>query len=307
VEIAPRLNPIQSEVTMNAKILQLSDLHVGKSKSESKNLKRIVKKIVESFSKEKLTILLTGDIVDDGQKKQYKQTAKILAPLFNNENFNVWPVPGNHNYGWNGVHAQRQRFKYFKKAFYGLENVSYPHVKIDSFGNIFIGLNSMKAETDYWDGLLADGELGSRQIHNVSGILNSIDKLPPSERKKTKVVVHLHHHPFLFPDENWIEKGIEKIGHWLKDGEGLMRVLAGRIDILLFGHEHRHLNFFGTEICADYRIPWILSCGKSTKKSKEYALNKKGKATKEVLNTGLLGYLIDIDSAGNISAETITL
>ncbi|MEX1350449.1 MAG: metallophosphoesterase [Desulfobacterales bacterium] len=291
---------------MNAKILQLSDLHVGKSKSESKNLKRIVKKVTESFSNVKLTILLTGDIVHDGQKKQYKEVTKILKPLFKNENFDVWPVPGNHNYGWNGTHAQRKRFKYFKKAFYGLENVSYPHVKIDSFGNIYIGLNSMKAETGFWDGLLADGELGSRQIHNVSGILNSVDELSPSERKRKKVVVHLHHHPFLYPDENWIEEGIEKIGHWLKDGEGLMKVIAGRIDILLFGHEHRHLNFFGTKICIDFRIPWILSCGKSTKKSNEYAVNKKGEATEKVLNTGLLGNLIDIDSEGNISAKTIT-
>jgi len=164
----------------------------------------------------------------------------------------------------------------------------------------------MKAETGFWDGLLADGELGSRQIHNVSGILNYVDDLPPSERKKTKVVVHLHHHPFLYPDENPIMVGVEKIGHWLKDGEGFMGVLAGRIDILLFGHEHRHLNFVGTEICDGYRIPWILSCGKSTdRKSKQYAVNNKGEATDEVLNTGLLGNLIDIDSEGNISAETI--
>ena len=42
---------------MSAKILHLSDLHVGKSKSESKNLKLIVKKVIESFSKVKLTIL----------------------------------------------------------------------------------------------------------------------------------------------------------------------------------------------------------------------------------------------------------
>jgi 3',5'-cyclic AMP phosphodiesterase CpdA len=291
---------------MSAKILHLSDLHVGKSKSESKNLKLIVKKVIESFSKVKLTILLTGDIVDDGQKKQYKETKNILKPLFDNPNFNVWPIPGNHDYGWNGIHAQRQRFKYFKKAFYDLESVSYPHVNIDSFGNIFIGLNSMKAETDFWDGLLADGELGSRQIHNVSGILNSVDALSPSERKKKKVVVHLHHHPFLYPDENFIEEGIEYVGHWLKDGEGLMGVIAGRIDILLFGHEHRHLNFFETEICKDFRIPWILSCGKSTKKSKEYAVNKKGEATEKVLNTGLLGNLIDIDSEGNVSKKTIT-
>jgi len=291
---------------MATKILHLSDLHVGKSKSESKNLKRIVKKVIESFSKVKLTILITGDIVDDGQKKQYKETIKILEPLSNNENFNVWAVPGNHNYGWNGIHAQRQRFKYFKKAFYGLENVSYPHVKIDSIGNVFIGLNSMKAETGFWDGLLADGELGSRQIHAVSGILNSVDELPPSKRKKKKVVVHLHHHPFIYPNDTWIEEGIEKVGHWLKDGGGLMGVLAGRIDILLFGHEHRHLNFVGTELCERFRIPLILSCGKSSKKSKEYELNKQGKATEKVLNQGLLGNLIDIDSEGNISAKTLT-
>jgi hypothetical protein len=35
---------------MSTKILHLSDLHVGKSKSESRNLKRIVKKVIESFS-----------------------------------------------------------------------------------------------------------------------------------------------------------------------------------------------------------------------------------------------------------------
>jgi 3',5'-cyclic AMP phosphodiesterase CpdA len=292
---------------MSAKILQLSDLHVGKSKSESKNLKQIVKKIGESYSDTELTILLTGDIVDDGQRKQYKEAKNILKPLLDNPNFNVWPVPGNHDYGWNGIHAERQRFEYFKNSLYGIENVAYPHVKTDSSGNVFIGLNSMKAETGFWDGLLADGELGSRQIHNTSGILNSIDELSASERKKKKVVVHLHHHPFLYPDENVIEEGIEYTGHWLKDGEALMGVLAGRIDVLLFGHEHRHLNFAKTELSERYRIPWILSCGKSTeKKGEEYAVNKQGEATDEILNTGLMGNLIDIDPKGKITVKTIT-
>lgn len=291
---------------MSTKIVQLSDLHVGKSNSESKNLKHIVNRITESYQETKLTILLTGDIVDDGQKKQFKEAKKILKPLLDNPHFNVWPVPGNHDYGWNGVHAERQRYKYFKQSFYDLETVSYPHVKINSDGNVFIGLNSMKAETGFWDGLLADGELGSRQIHNTSGKLNAIDQLSPSERKRKKVIVHLHHHPFLYPDENIIEEGIERIGHWLKDGEALMRVLAGRIDILLFGHEHRHLNFFGTELCKRYRIPWILSCGKSTKKNKEYAVNKQGEATDKILNAGLMGNLIDIGSRGKITVKTIT-
>ncbi len=93
---------------MSAKILQLSDLHVGKSKSETKNLKRIVEKVIKLYQKDKLTILITGDIVDDGQKKQYKEAKKILKPLVDIENFNIWPTPGNHDYGWNGIHAERK-------------------------------------------------------------------------------------------------------------------------------------------------------------------------------------------------------
>ena len=74
---------------------------------------------------------------------------------------------------------------------------------------------------------------------------------------------------------------------------------------MLFGHEHRHLDFSKTDLSKRFRIPWIFSGGKSTKKSTEYAVNKKGKATKTGLNTGLLGKLIDIDSEGNVSAKTI--
>jgi len=291
---------------MKTRILQISDLHVGKSKSESGNLRRIVETVIERFNNQNLVILMTGDIVDDGQKKQYQQATKILKPFFDNPKFQVWPVPGNHDYGWNGIHAERKRFKYFKSAFWGFENVSYPHVKTDSAGNIYIGLNSMRAESDFWDGLLADGELSSKQIHNVSGILSAFEGLPAAERKNKKIIVHLHHHPFLYPDESIIEEGIEYVGHWLKDGEGLMQAIAGRIDILLFGHEHRHLNFSGSDLSKRYRIPWILSCGKSTKNSSEYAVNKKGEAQMDTaLNFGKLGNLIEIGTDGSISAKTI--
>jgi hypothetical protein len=75
---------------------------------------------------------------------------------------------------------------------------------------------------------------------------------------------------------------------------------------MLCPFEHRHLNIFETELCKRYRIPWILSCGKSTEKSKQYDVNKKGEATETVLKTGLLGNIIDIDSEGNISVKTIT-
>lgn len=308
--IRQRLEDRESEIfkkgdNMKSKILHLSDLHVGGANHEKRHLKRIVDKIMGEFSDEALTVLITGDIVNDGQKKQYETVSKLLSRLIENPNFNVWPVPGNHDYGWNGIHAERQRFRYFKSAFYDLENVTYPHVKVHDAGHVFIGLNSMKAECDFWDGLLADGELGSRQIHNVSGILNDFDEMPQKRRKQIKVIVHLHHHPFLFPDDSWIEEGIEKMGHWLKDGPGLMGVLAGRIDILLFGHEHRHLDFSNTGLSRKFRIPHILSCGKSTEKLTEYATDAQGHATKEALNQGFMGRMIEIDSRGKVQTETV--
>ena len=290
---------------MKPKILHLSDLHVGKSKSELRNFRRIVKGVIERFGKDKLTVLITGDIVQDGREEQYKEAAEALKPLMDKRNINLWAVPGNHDYGWVGLHAEKKKFEHFKKYFYGSEHIAYPHRDIDDLGNYFVGLNSMKAEDDYWDGLLADGELGFKQIGNLAGMLNSIVEEIGSDRKKRKIIVYLHHHPFIYPDDAWWEELIEKGGHWLKDGQGLMGALAGRVDILLFGHEHRHLDFHDTDLSKRYRIPWIFSCAKSTKKGREYSLNKKGEATSEVLNSGLLGRLIEIDAKGSISHKTI--
>ena len=128
---------------MSLSILHLSDLHVGKTNEEGKNLQIIVKKIVSKWGEEekKPVILITGDIVDDGEEEQFNETRKVLDPLYS-KNFQVLPIPGNHDYGWNGNHAKARRFKYFKNAFFPFENVSYPFPKeID--GHIFIGLNSM--------------------------------------------------------------------------------------------------------------------------------------------------------------------
>jgi len=144
----------------------------------------------------------------------------------------------------------------------------------------------------------------SRQINNLSGILNYLDDRPETQ----KVIVHLHHHPFLYPDEkDLVDVIVEKGGHWLKDGPAFMHVIAGRVDLLAFGHEHRHLDFSDTELSTKYRIPHIFSAGKCTKDSKEYEVDQKGRATENVLNSGLMGRLINIDDSGAMSVDTIVL
>ncbi len=286
---------------MPTKIIHISDIHVGKSDDEEKNFDKIVKCIVnKDWESDKPVILITGDLVDDGKEKQFVKAREILEPLYERK-FTLLPVPGNHDYGWNGNHAREKRFKYFKSAFYNLENVGYPHVKPIN-GHVFIGLNSMKAEVGFFDGLLADGELGPRQINDTLGALKKCEDRSPRE----KVIMHLHHHPFLFPDESPVKRLLEKAGHWLKDGDDFMHKISGRVDILIFGHDHEHRNFSRTQVSEKYRIPIILSSGKSTEIGKEYAVSNEGKADKSnVLAEGLLGRMIEINKDGTINVATI--
>ncbi len=293
---------------MGTKIFHISDLHIGRCvptepNDESRNLKKIVDRLASLHGDEDGTrvVLITGDLADDGEREQFREARELLQPLYAG-GFIVWPVPGNHDYGTDGIHAKASKFIPFKDTFFSEanppfydENVSYPHVK--HFGDhVFIGLNSMKAETGFFDGLLADGELGGKQIADTIGILRKhVDR--PSTRK---VIVHLHHHPFMFPDHSLLEYAADYLTHRLKDGPELMHNIAGKVDILLFGHEHHHLDFSGGEISRQYRIPIILSNGKSTDANgKAYALQDDGTVRKrKVLGEGLLGRLIEIDDAG---------
>lgn len=287
---------------MKTTIVHLSDLHIGRSRTEARNTERIVDGLVSMYRdrRDKPVVLITGDLVDDGSPEQFRTAAGLLSPL-TEEGFAVWPVPGNHDYGWNGVHGKARRFKHFKSAFFGLETVSYPHVKLCR-GHVFIGLNSMKAECDYWDGLLANGELGTKQLSDLVGIFK---KLKNRDRAQ-KVVVHLHHHPFSYNDEGLIDALWDKLCLSLKDGDELMRQLAGNVDLLLFGHEHDHVDFHGSAIQAKCRIGQILACGKSTEKAPVNSMGADGRLVVDAgKKRGLNGWVIDIDDDGNLSTARV--
>ena len=251
------------------KILHISDLHIGKEadKDRWKKAEKLVREIKKAWGQDddKPLVLITGDIVDDGTEAEFIEARRILRPL-HRAGFEVVPIPGNHDYGWQGAHALKKKFKLFKKYLLGVENrVTYPDVPYTDNDVTLITLNSMLAETGFWDGLLADGELGRRQRQDLDEIITTLRE----ERKKTyRIVVALHHHPFQFPDDPPLKKIKERVGHRLKDGKAFMKLVSGRIDVLLFGHEHRHIDFskpFGAHhFSKEYDIPLILSSGRST-------------------------------------------
>jgi len=252
------------------RILHISDLHIGKAGRrvdrwrQAEKLVRLIKRHWGDDD-DKPLVLITGDVVDDGREAQFIEARRILEPL-RTAGFHVVPLPGNHDYGWNGAYALEKRFKLFKKYLMGIETrVTYPDVPYSDDRVALITLNSMRAETGFWDGLLADGELGDDQLNELGELLTTLRAERP---KNYRIVVALHHHPFLFPDDKLIKHSKEWLGHRLKDGADFMRLVGGRIDVLLFGHEHRAVDFSqplaGRVLTEEYDIPCILCSGRST-------------------------------------------
>ncbi len=321
---------------MKTRILHLSDLHLGRTTEEEENFKLIVEYILDKgrndWQNDKPLILITGDIVNDGTDAQYQVAVGYLDKLYN-AGFTLRVIPGNHDYGENGNHAKIENFILFKGYFAHLHQMQFPHKKLIN-DHIYVGLNSME---EYTEVNFARGKLGSGQIKTACDYLRSL----PARKNGQKVIVCLHHHPFLFPDEGVFKHIGEKVGHCLKDSADFLKEIRSLgVDILLFGHEHRHLAFSGTEINKACNVPYIFSAGKSTENNWEYKVLKDGTAdiparttiadvsdnpyiadhddaVKEItkkdiekrkalgLPYGLLGRLIEISDKGDINGTTI--
>ena len=249
-------------------ILHLSDLHIGNDKRRDQHAKTLVAIIKERWSgADKPLLLVTGDFVDDGRESQYRVAGRLVNEL-RQAGFTLLALPGNHDYGWNGNRATPRCFNRFRRHLLGGSQVSYPEVMETRDGSAIVLLNSMQSECGFWDGLLANGELGGEQLGKLRDTLAA---LQARRAEGAKVIVALHHHSFLFPNDGVIHRTFERLGHFLKDATAFLETIAGPpplIDALLFGHEHRHTDFSKdyplANLPAKYGIPTLLCCGSST-------------------------------------------
>ena len=207
----------------------MSDLHFGMSKEWTKKAVLLLSKIKTKFGIEpggNRFLLVTGDIVQHGWKRQYKKALQALIPFQKN----VRLVPGNHDYGFQGFVYRERSAQYFDNALAKELGINHPYISKKPFAQILkdregnkvllIGLNSCSMTKTWLD--IAKGDIGDKQRKRLDKILSK-----PGYVDVPKII-YLHHIP---------HRRAQGIGMSLKDYKKLMAIVRDRVDALTFGHE----------------------------------------------------------------------
>ncbi len=210
-------------------IFHVSDLHVGMNKTWTKKAELLLKRVKEKFGIEpggNRYLLVTGDIVQHGWKRQYKKAREALTPFKGN----VRLVPGNHDYGFQGFVYREKSAQYFDDELAKELGINHPYISKrpssqilkDNEGNkvLVIGLNSCSMTRTWLD--IATGDIGDDQRKRLDKILSK-----PAYEDIPKII-YLHHIP---------HRRAQGIGMSLKDYKKLMAIVRKRVKVLAFGHE----------------------------------------------------------------------
>lgn len=205
------------------RFIHLSDLHFHRHPQDNTAIMTTLDVVKERYPTH--YVILTGDIVDDGHEEQYKRAAEALAPFTGR----IFISPGNHDFGAAGTFYSRERAARFDKflseplqqggTFTG-DATPVVNIVQDNADRVMLIALDTNLETEHpFD--FSCGEVGEKQLAALDTILSSS---APDLLK----LLFFHHHPFMHNDP-FME---------LKDARPLMRVIYGRVHLLLFGHKH---------------------------------------------------------------------
>lgn len=206
------------------RVIHISDTHFSHDPKKNTDQLRLTDKIYKAGFGENDYLLVTGDVVDDGEKGQYKEAMAAMGAFAPR----ILAAPGNHDYGPLGNVYSESSARWFDTGFCkqmgiptGFFRKKEPVVTglDDGDGSrlLAIGLNSCAKTSDITD--FAGGEIGFEQLKALDMLLDdpAFDGIPK--------LVYLHHRPQPL-----------SIFMALNDYEDLMAVLHNRADLLCFGH-----------------------------------------------------------------------
>lgn len=248
-------------------IIHLSDLHIGKS-NNLKKARRIVDWIIDNQDLHRSSlVVISGDLVDDGETWQFEQARNLIQRLREAE-YDLLVAPGNHDYGPNGIFENPVSKSDFRNLI--SQVAQYPALFIKS-GQAFVVLDSMEAEMEKQELWGAQGYLGLAQLQKLDLLLDELAENPAVEN----VILILHHHPFDY-----------LFYHGLRDHADLKGVISRRkdqpprVNALLFGHKHldHRFNDPGDNKEDLYGIDLIYASGQTVERGED------GKMTLPVIN-----------------------
>ncbi len=206
------------------KLMHVSDLHFHRDPQDNQAADALLAAIHQQYPNH--TLIVTGDISDDGTDWQFENAFKALAPFKGR----VFIAPGNHDFGAMGNFYSEERARRFDQMLSlplqqggTFKGDSTPVVNFVSDGTdtaMLIALDTNLETYDPFD--FACGEVGAAQLAALSTIL-----CDPGNAQYTKVLF-FHHHLFIHQDP-FME---------LRDAREVKRAIYGKVDVVLFGHKH---------------------------------------------------------------------
>ncbi len=223
------------------KFLHLSDLHFHRKPEHNAAIAGILDYIRQEYPHH--YVIVTGDIVDDGHEEQYRQAQAALLPFCGR----IFICPGNHDFGLHGNLYSAECAARFDRWLAEPLNQggtfaghNFPVLNLVKDGPQRILVIALDTNTETGNPLsFACGAVGNRQLTALDTLLSDPDLAD------MVVLVLLHHHPFLHNDR-FLK---------LTDARQLMRILYGRVHVVLFGHRHVSKMWRDT-----LGIPYILAC-----------------------------------------------
>lgn len=256
------------------KFLVLSDLHINANDAITNtagftnlDTSRMLKR-VKALYKEHI-LIVTGDIVDNQlgapwNVVEFNKAYDLLSPFAGR----IYLCPGNHDFGVLGNafepvspmsfdHILAKRLVASPTAltpwsFIGDNGVNFAYVGASGFVVNLYALDTNKETISVHD--FARGMVGGKQL----GELNTRWLLPPKMPNEVRIVF-FHHHPFL--------------GDWkmeLEDADKLRKVLAGKVDVACFGHNHSQEP--PGRYAGKYGVPYWLASGASPREKEAFEI-----------------------------------
>jgi 3',5'-cyclic AMP phosphodiesterase CpdA len=206
------------------KFIHLSDLHFHQHRSDNKEALAVLKYVENHYPDHHL--IITGDIVDDGHRRQFKNAFNAFKPFMER----IFICPGNHDFGAVGNFYSKERAERFDRylsepleqggTFTG-DQTPVVNVLEEKDNRVMLIALDTNLETEHpFD--FACGEVGKNQRAFLNTILSD-----PANANMIKILF-CHHHPFMH-NNPFME---------LRDARKLMRSIYSKVNVLLFGHKH---------------------------------------------------------------------